>query len=71
MSWGVEYTNAFADWWETLAVSKREDVAALVELLEQHGPGLPNPQCSGIKGSRYDHMRELRVQSGGKPIRVF
>ena len=46
-------------------------MSALVELLEEHGPGLPYPQCSGIKGSRHDHMRELRVQSGGKPIRVF
>ena len=43
----------------------------MVELLEEHGPGLPYPQCSGKKGSRHDHMRELRVQSGGKPIRVF
>ena len=71
MTWGVEYTNEFADWWETLVVSEREDVTALVELLEQHGLGLPYPQCSGIKGSRHDHMRELRVQSSGKPIRVF
>lgn len=71
MIWSVEYTNEFEDWWETLAVSEREDVAASVELLEQHGPRLPYPLCSGIKGSRHDHMRELRVQSSGKPIRVF
>ncbi|MCY3875203.1 MAG: type II toxin-antitoxin system RelE/ParE family toxin [Rhodobacteraceae bacterium] len=71
MAWSVEYTNEFEDWWETLAVSKQEDVTASVELLEQYGPGLPFPQCSGIKDSRHDHMRELRVQSGGKPIRVF
>ena len=71
MVWSVEYTNEFGDWWETLAASEREDVSALVELLGEHGPGLPYPQCSGIKGSRHGHMRELRVQSGGKPIRVF
>ncbi|MXY33556.1 MAG: addiction module toxin RelE [Boseongicola sp. SB0664_bin_43] len=35
------------------------------------GTRLRYPQSSGIKGSRHDHMRELRVQSGGKPIRVF
>ncbi|MCY4005982.1 MAG: type II toxin-antitoxin system RelE/ParE family toxin, partial [Rhodobacteraceae bacterium] len=39
--------------------------------LVEHGPGLHYPHCSGIQGSRYDHMRELRIQSGGKPIRVF
>jgi hypothetical protein len=26
---------------------------------------------SGINVSRHAHMRELRVQSGGKPLRVF
>ena len=71
MTWSVEYTNEFSDWWETLAENEQDDVAALVGLLEEHGPGLPYPQSSGIKGSRHDHMRELRVQSGGKPVRVF
>ena len=28
MIWSVEYTNEFEDWWETLAVSKQEDVTA-------------------------------------------
>ena len=26
---------------------------------------------TGIEGSRHDHMRELRIQSGGNPLRVF
>jgi len=34
-------------------------------------PNLPFPYSSGIKGSRHAHMRELRVESGGKPLRVF
>jgi hypothetical protein len=32
---------------------------------------LPYPYSSGINGSRHDHMRELRVQSGGSPLRIF
>ncbi len=71
MVWCVEYTDEFGEWWEALALGEREDVSASVELLGEHGPGLPYPHCSGIRGSRHDHMRELRVQSGGKPIRVF
>ena len=67
----VEYTNGFAARWETLALGEREDMAASVELLERHGPGMPYPRCSGMKGSRHDHMRELRVRSGGQPVRVF
>lgn len=40
-------------------------------LLEEKGPKLPFPYSSGIQNSRHDHMRELRVQSGGKPVRIF
>ena len=29
------------------------------------------PHSSGINDSKHTHMRELRVQSGGNPIRVF
>lgn len=37
----------------------------------EYGPRLPHPHSSGIAGSRHAHMRELRVQSRGRPIRVF
>jgi hypothetical protein len=39
--------------------------------LEQRGPNLPFPYSSGVRGSRHAHMRELRVQSGSKPLRIF
>lgn len=35
------------------------------------GPRLPFPYSSWIEGSRHSHMRELRVQSSGRPLRVF
>ena len=37
----------------------------------ERGPDLPFPFSSGIKGSRHEHMRELRVQSSTKPLRIF
>ena len=40
-------------------------------LLIEHGPQLPFPYSSGIESSKHYHMRELRVQSGGKPLRGF
>ena len=67
----VEYTNEFGDWWTELAESEQEDVTAVVELLMEYGPSLPFPYSSGVIGSRHSHMRELRVQSGGRPLRVF
>ena len=32
---------------------------------------MPFPYSSGVTGSRHSHMRELRIQSSDKPIRVF
>lgn len=71
MSWKVEYTDEFGDWWRELAESEQEDIFAIVEILMEHGPKLPFPYSSGIEGSRHGYMREPRVQSGGRPVRVF
>ena len=38
--------------------------------MEVQGIQLGSPYTSQVKGSRYA-LRELRVQSGGKPLRVF
>jgi len=67
----VETTDEFDEWWETLTETEQDDVAAIVELLEERGAHLPYPYSSGIHGSKYSHMRELRIQSSGDPLRVF
>ena len=71
MSWDIENTDEFGVWWADLTEGEQEDVTAIVLLLMEQGPQLPFPYSSGIGGSRHAHMRELRVQSGGRPIRVF
>jgi len=71
MSWDVEYTDEFGEWWSGLADAEQEDISAVAEILMERGPDLPFPHSSGVKGSRHEHMRELRVQSKGKPLRVF
>ena len=71
MPWNVEFTNEFRAWWDTLTERQQEDVAASVQLLMEHGPQLRFPQSSGVEGSAHTHMRELRVQSGGRPLRIF
>lgn len=71
MAWDAEYTDEFGDWWVRLTESEQEDIAAVVELLAELGPGLGFPYSSGVAGSRHGHMRELRIQSGGRPFRVF
>ena len=69
--WEVETTDAFDDWWQNLTEQEQDDVTAVVELLGERGAHLPFPHSSGIEGSRFSHMRELRIQSHGDPIRVF
>ena len=71
MACDVEYTDEFGGWWTTLEEDEQDDVAAIVTLLESRDVRLGFPHSSGINGSRHAHMRELRVQSGGKPIRIF
>ena len=71
MRWNVEYTNEFGEWWSTLTDAEQEDISAVGELLKEKGPNLPFPFSSSIEGSKHPHMRELRVQSGGKPLRAF
>lgn len=71
MSWSVEYTDEFGVWWSGLSSAQQDDIAATVELLTENGPNLAFPHSSGLNGSKHPHMRELRIQSRGKPIRVF
>ena len=69
--WHIEYTDEFASWWEALKEAEQIDVAACVGLLEERGPNLSHPHSSGINGSGYGHMRELRIQHAGQPYRVL
>jgi hypothetical protein len=71
MSWDVDFTDEFRAWWESLTVAEQNDVTASVQLLMEYGPTLGFPHSSGIEGSKHSHMRELRVQSGGRPLRIF
>ena len=71
MSWEIEYTNEFGDWWNDLVESEQEAVRASVKLLCELGPNLRFPHSSGINDSRHGHMRELRIQESGRPYRVL
>jgi hypothetical protein len=66
----VIVTVAFKVWYEDLAQSVQESVYSAVTQLEEKGVSLGFARCSDILGSRYP-LRELRIQSGGRPIRVF
>ena len=71
MSWSVEYTDEFGEWWDGLAEDERESLDASVRLLEDRDPNLGLPHSSGINGSKHSHMRELRTQHNGRPYRTL
>ena len=71
MAWEVEYTNEFEDWWFGLSESQQDSINSRVNLLIERGPRLAYPYSSSVSTSRHGRMRELRVQSGGRPIRIF
>lgn len=71
MTWNVEYTDEFGGWWNTLTESEQIAVSASVHLLEERGPLLGFPHSSGLQGSRHGHMRELRTQCEGRPLRTL
>lgn len=60
MEWAVEFTHDFNEWWGSLSEEEQGRVDASVRALS-----------SGVKGSRHGHMRELRVQAQGRPLRVL
>ena len=71
MSMGeVVATDEFRDWYRDLDDGDARAVARSIDRLEMLGVALPFPFSSAIAGSRYA-LRELRAQSGGRPLRVF
>jgi hypothetical protein len=71
MAWDAELTEEFRQWIGQLSEGEQDDVEIAVGRLEEFGPTLRFPYSSGVNRSRHSHMRELRVQSGGNPIRIF
>jgi hypothetical protein len=66
----VVVTEEFEAWYLSLDESDTKAVTYYVGILEGRGVTLGDPYSSQIKGSRHA-IRELRVQSGGRPLRVF
>jgi hypothetical protein len=71
MKWDVEYTDEFGSWWADLSEDEQASLDASVRLLEDRDPNLGFPHSSGINGSKHGHMRELRTQHDGRPLRTL
>jgi len=71
MAYEILVTETFKDWYEDLSEPEQVSIQHVVSLLEEAGAALGHPYSSGIKGSSFSHMRELRIQHQGRPYRVL
>jgi hypothetical protein len=71
MTWEVNATNEFAEWYAELTQPEQDELIAIVELLAEHGPGLDRPYADRIKGSTIHNMKELRPRGTAKHLRVL
>jgi len=69
--WDVVTTDRFDEWFEKMNDTDRANIIAGMLLLQEKGPSLPRPYADTIEGSKFPNMKELRIQSKGKPLRVF
>ncbi len=60
----------FEEWFLGLSSADARAVVRGVGLLEAKGLALGYPHSSALGGSRYA-LRELRIQSSGRPLRIF
>ena len=67
----VLFTDEFETWWDSLSAREQDSVDRVARMLIEEGPSLRFPYSSGVEGSAYAHMRELRIQHQGRPYRVL
>lgn len=60
MSWEVEFTEEFEQWYRGLNQGTQDRIIAVVQVLRDRGPGLGRPLVDSVKGSGHP-MKELRV----------
>ena len=71
MPWEIESSTEYLEWWQDLSLAQQKSVDRLLKQLIEVGPHLSARYSKKVVSSRHGRMRELRVQSGGRPLRVF
>ena len=71
MAWEIEGSGEYQEWLRDLTPRQQRDIFRPLNRLAQYGISLDHPYTSRVNSSRHNRMRELRVQSGGLPLRIF
>lgn len=69
--WEIQWTEHCKNWISKLDESAKEDILAHLIVLKEKGPALGRPYADTIAGSKIKNLKELRVQSKRKVIRIF
>jgi hypothetical protein len=68
VTWEVEGTDEFAEWYGGLSAAEQAQVDHAVGVLEQVGPTLGRPTVDRVYDSAHPNMKELRA---GETLRVL
>lgn len=68
--WIVATTENFDAWFAAVGEAAQAEVIAKVELLKLLGPQLGRPHADTLKGSKHSNMKELRVDTSEKVLRI-
>ena len=69
--WDVQTSELFDCWFEDQTEDLQEDVLAGMGLVAIDGPNLGRPFVDTVRASKFNNMKELRIQHKGDPIRAF
>ncbi len=69
--WNVEATDRFWNWLKVQDLALRIEMLAGLKLLAQVGPQLGRPFVDTLTLSSIANLKELRIQSNGRPFRAF
>lgn len=69
--WEIKQTSEFKEWYSSLDQGAQKDIYQSMLVLSEIGPSLGRPRVDTIKSSTISNLKELRVQSNGRPFRIF
>lgn len=64
------YTDEYTRWFDKQNEKVQENIFCVIGTLKQHGPMLPRPLADGLGDKTFPNLKELRIQAGGRPIRI-
>jgi hypothetical protein len=71
MAFAISSTSEYDTWFRKLDEEVQARILTKVAVLAEVGPLLRRPTVGKVKESSFPNMKELVVQVGGRPYRIF